>query len=172
MSIMAALRLWREGAIGALLIALALLWIGKGMTERQNVRLKSELGQAEALIEQERALARSRAAQAKAEDQAHAARVERDQDRVSKEVSNDYQIQLGDLRRRYDALRLHAAAPAADPDGGGAQTMPPISVAARGADGAAGEDRLPAADALIASEQALRLKALQDWVRGQEAVER
>ena len=172
MSIMAALRMWREGAIGALLIALALLWIGKGMTERQNARLKSELNRADALIEQERALARSRTAQAKAEDQAHAARVERDQDHVSKEVSNDYQIQLGDLRRRYDALRLHAAAPAADPDGGGAKAMPQIPVAARGADDATGEDRLPGADALIASEQALRLQALQDWVRGQEAVER
>ena len=172
MSIMAALRLWREGVIGALLIALALLWIGKGMTERQNGRLKSELSQAETLIEQERALARSRAAQAKAEDQAHAARVERGQDHVSQEVSNDYQTRLDDLRRRYDALRLHAAAPAADPNGGGAKAMPPIPVAARGADGAAGEDGLSDGDALIASEQALRLKALQDWVRGQESVER
>lgn len=172
MSIITALRLWREGAIGALLIALALLWIGKGMTERQNARLKSELNRAEALIEQEHALARGRTAQAKAEDQAHAARVERDQDHVSKEVSNDYQIQLGDLRRRYDALRLHAAASTPNPDGRGAKAVPPIPVAAGSADGAPGEDGLPDADALIASEQALRLKALQDWVRGQEAVER
>lgn len=50
--------------------------------------------------------------------------------------------------------------------------MSGIPHAARGADGAAGEDRLSDGDALIASEIALRLKALQQWVRAQEGVER
>jgi hypothetical protein len=50
--------------------------------------------------------------------------------------------------------------------------MPGFPNAPSGADVASGKGGLPAEDALIASEIALRLKALQEWVRGQSLVER
>jgi hypothetical protein len=171
---------WREAAIGLLLAALALTWVGKAMTERQNGRLKAALTEANQTIERERAEVRARTELAQALDTARAARVERDRARISKEVQSDYQAKLDDVRRRFDALRLRAAAAAgADRGGGTAAAMPGVPGAAGGADGAAGEDRLPAhpstelraGDALIASQQALRLEALQAWVRRQWALE-
>ncbi|MGE5722448.1 MAG: hypothetical protein ACM3YM_08290 [Sphingomonadales bacterium] len=172
MALLTVLRRWRESAIGALLIALALLWFGKNAAERHVRDIEGRLRDAAATLAREREEVRSRTALAKAEDAARAARVERDQSRVSQEVSNDFQKQLADLRRRDDALRLSRRAAAADSGGGGGAPVPGLPDAARGADGPAGQDGLPAADALIASEQALRLKALQDWVRGQAGIER
>jgi hypothetical protein len=185
------LRFWREGLIGALLVALGLVWIGKAMADRQNAKLKTQLGEASALIAREREQVRGATALARAQDAAHAARIERDQSQISEEVANDYETQLGDLRRRYDALRLQRTA-AANPGGGAGAAMPGVSAAAGGADGAAGENGLPAPDEqllrpapgspqaicveidtlLIASEIALRLRSLQDWVRGQALVDR
>jgi hypothetical protein len=166
-------RFWRQGVIGALLLAIAALWIGKAVVERQNGRLKAALAEANQMIEQERAEVRAKTALARALDAERAARVERDQAQISKEVQSDYQAKLDDLRRRHDALRMRQSGQAAaDRGGGGTAPMPGLSGAAGGADGAADEDRLPGEDALIASEQALRLQALQDWVKGQQAVER
>jgi hypothetical protein len=170
----------REAAIGMLLIALALLWIGKAITERQNGRLKAALAEAGRTIERERAEVRAKTELARAQDAARAAQAERHQAKISQEVQSDYQTRLKDLRRRYDALRLRAAGAAgADRGGGGAAPMPGVSAATRGADVAAGEDRLPAGvwgelsveETLIATRQALQLQALQDWVRRQQTIE-
>lgn len=116
-------------------------------------------------------------AKAKASDQANVIRVERTQTQVNEETSNDYQKKLADLRRRADALRLRRPATAANPGGGGKPRVSGVPDAAGGPDGASGENgfpdgRLDAADALIASEQALRLQALQEWVRRQAAIDR
>jgi hypothetical protein len=172
MSLIGIVRWWRESLIGALLIAIGMLWLGRAMTEQQNDKLKTALQEANLTIDRERATVVNRTAQARAEDAAHAARVERDQDQVSMEVSDDYQRQVADLRRRYDALRMHTAAAAADRSGGTGTAVPEIPDAASDTDGPAREDGLPPDDALIASEQALRLQALQQWVRGQTEVER
>jgi len=158
-------RLWREAMMAALFALAAALWLGKAAAERKAARLRQELGAATALIERERAEVRAAAMLARANDAAHAARIERDQSRISEEVSNDYQNQLGALRARHRALGLHAGPPADTAGGGGRAGVPGLSGAAGCADGAAGEDRLPAEDALTASEQAVRLKALQEWVR-------
>jgi hypothetical protein len=108
---------------------------------------------------------------ARAQDQAHAARVERDQSVISQEVSHDYQARLADLRARYDALRLqrvHAPA-AADPGTGRATDLPEAAAGAGGAAPAAGEEGL-SLDATsldwryVCSAQAEQLDALIDWV--------
>ena len=119
----------------------------------------------------ERAEMRARTAVAQAQDAGHAARVERDQEIVSRETVSDYQKDIDRLRRR-STERMRAAAAGADPGGGGDTDMPGLPKPAGGADGAAGENRLPAEDALIASEIALRLRALQSWARAQEEVDR
>lgn len=111
-------------------------------------------------------------AKAKADDAANALRVERDQNKVSEEVSSDLQAQLADLRRRYDALRLRAGTASTNSSGGGSEAVPSLPNAPGGNDGSTCQAGLPSEDALTASEQALRLKALQDWVRGQGRVER
>jgi hypothetical protein len=115
---------------------------------------------------------RAKAEEARAADAANVIRVERDQSSVNQETDRDYQTQLADLRRRYDALRVRTGAAAADPRGSGSPPVPGLPGAAGGADGSAVQDGLPLEDALIASEQALQLDALQNWVRRQAAVER
>jgi hypothetical protein len=165
-------RFWREGLIAGLIVAMGLLWLGKATADRRSHRLGERLGEARQLIARERAAVRAATVLARAQDEARAARTERDQAKVSQEVTDDYQTKLGDLRRRHDAWRLHERAAAAAGGGGRGAGMPGLPDAARGADGAADKDRLPAADALIASEQALRLKALQSWVAGQAEIDR
>jgi len=170
---LALVRHWRDATILGLVAAIALIWLAKTAAERRGERLDARLAEMQILIERERDQVRARTAIARAEDAARAARIERDQSRISEEVSNAYQAQLADLRRRYDAVRLHAAgAAAAASGGGGIAPMPRLSDAADRIDGAAAQDRLPPEDALIASEQALQLKALQDWVRDQQGIER
>lgn len=115
---------------------------------------------------------RGKTAEAKAADAVHVIRVERDQSTVTQETDRDYQTQLADLRRRYDALRVRAGAAKTNPGGGGSPAVPSVPGTAGSADGAAAQEGLPPEDALIASEQALQLDALQKWVRGQAAVDR
>ena len=73
------------------------------------------------------------------------------------------------------ALLLSACAAkpsaAADP-GAGRARLPGLSAAAGGAAEAAGQDRLPQTDALMATEQAIQLDELIKWVRMQAAVDK
>lgn len=85
-------------------------------------------------------------------------------------MTDDYQTRIDRLRADH-ARRLHAAQAIADSGGGGGSGLPGTGQAAGSADGAASETRLPLADALIASEQAERLVALQAWVRAQAVVD-
>jgi len=166
------LRFWREGIIALLVLACA--------AQLLRVRgLKSDLQESRQHTRDEKAAHKltianvmAAAEKARADDAAHARRVERDQTNVSEEVSRDYQEQLVDLRRRYDALRVRPGKTAADPGGAAGETMPGLPGSSARSDGAAGQDGLLAEDALAASEIALRLKALQDWIAGQLGVER
>ena len=166
----AALRLWREALIGMLLLAIAGLWLARGAAEHRAELLTRDLAEARTALDRTRQDVRAATELARAKDQARAAEAERDQQTISLEVQHDYSKQLADLRSRYDALRLRAAASSADPGRGGGAAVPGLPEAPGSTDGSADEARLPAEDALIASEQALRLKALQDWVRGQEGI--
>ena len=168
-------RLWREGLIGLLLVALAVAWLSRNAAEHRSTALRAQMAAIRLQLEHERDAVRRATALAQARDAANAARAERDQIRVSQEVNDAYHAQLADLRRRHDALRVRSGATGADSGGGAVAPVPGIPDSPGGTDDPAGEAGLPTtggtgleeADALIASEQALRLKALQEWVRRQ-----
>lgn len=143
--------------------------------------LRADLAEAEASLADERAahlgtvnafLAASKKAQKDAE--ANAQRVAREQETITDAITSDYRSDLAALRARFD--RLRAGATPTDPGRADAAGLPRLPDPAGRADAPAGQDRLPAArglslnDALIASEQALQLQALIDWVNAQAAV--
>jgi hypothetical protein len=110
-------------------------------------------------------------AQADAED--NVARVTAEQERITDATLATYRADLGALRARFDRLRASAAR--TDPRRADPAGLPGAGNAPGRAAAPSGEDRLPAghltlADALIASEQALQLNALIDWVEAQSAV--
>lgn len=114
-----------------------------------------------------RALADMRRARAEAAalDAENINRVRDAQDAITKEIVDDYEDRIADARRRADALRLQLDTQArADLGSGGNAPMPGIPDAAARTDEAAGEGGLSVAERLIATETALRLIALQDWV--------
>lgn len=145
----------------------AALLITRSTLEKRTDRLRAT----EAAYAQFQADVKAKTELARLQDAQNKARVERDQVQVSQEVSSEYQAKLADLRRRYDALRLQRPAQA-NSSGSRGPAVPRVPDAASGADAGSGEAGLPLTDALIASEQALQLQALQDWVRGQTAVDR
>lgn len=124
-----------------------------------------------------------RLARSKAE--MNVARVETEQAEITQEIVDDYEARLADARARagriYGPGGMYGAAPARTAgSGAGAAGVPGIPSAPGPAGAAAGEDRFPPAgaepgaltlpDALIATEQALQLQALIDWVEQQAAV--
>lgn len=118
---------------------------------------------------------RARAATEKARraDLENTNRVRAEQDAISRKVVTDYEEQLAAVRARADRLRRDAAAATAA-DRRGSAAVPGTGDAAATLGASTGEGRLPPLsddDALIATEQALQLTALIDWVEAQSAVE-
>ena len=117
-------------------------------------------------------LANVRAAtdRARAEDRANAAQVRSAQHQISERITNDFEARLADARAR--ARRLQPVAAPAIRDGRGrAAPMPGLSAAPGGPAQAAGQDRLPAVDALTATEQAIQLDELIKWVERQSMID-
>lgn len=114
---------------------------------------------------------REAADKARADDRANAARVAADQQSINEGTEHDFQNRLADARARADRLRQELTAGAADPGSGGAAPVPGVSTAAGGPHEAAGDDRLPSGLALTATEQAIQLDELIQWVRRQAAVD-
>jgi hypothetical protein len=111
---------------------------------------------------------RLKTAEIQASDARHAREVESHQNVISQESSHDYQAELARVRADF-AERLRRARSAAGTDQGrsGKPSVPGIAPSADGPDAAATEDGLPLPDALIATEQAIQLQALQGWVKAQ-----
>jgi hypothetical protein len=113
-------------------------------------------------------------AEAERQAEANVARVTAEQERITDATLADYRADRAALLARFDRLRAGAAA--ADPRRADPAGLPGAGNAPGRAAAPAGEDRLPSAgalsldDALIASEQALQLNALIDWVEAQSAV--
>jgi hypothetical protein len=122
---------------------------------------------------------RAAADQARAADQANAARVAAEQGAINHRSQNALESRLADARARAEQLRREAPAGPTDPRTGGAASMPGLPASAGGAAQAAREDGLPAAppaelgtgDALVATEQAIQLDELIKWVRAQAKVD-
>ncbi|MCC7097288.1 MAG: hypothetical protein IT472_08925 [Thermomonas sp.] len=102
-------------------------------------------------------------------------RVERAAVQINQEIADAYSRRIAAARSRAtapavvraDRMRRNAATGTVGSDAGGAR-LPGVPDAARGADAAACEAGLPAADALIATEQAIQLDALIDWIEAQQ----
>ena len=160
-------RNWKAALAFAAIAALAIL-LAVRTDERDDARAALERGRAgHALFV---ARARAEAERVRAEFEARARRAEQQQTRINEEVSRDYQTRIADLRRRHDEL-LRGQGRANPGRPGSASGLPAPGPAAGGADGAAGDPGLSLAERLVATETAIRLEALQTWVRRQAAVE-
>lgn len=160
--------------IAAALALLSLLIVQK--IETRHWRKQS--GQYEQLYHGEQAasaqtVANYRAATAAAHvaDAAAAERVRAEQHAINERIANDYETRLAAARDRFERLRIAAGSPAIDPCGRGAAAMPGLSAAPCGIAQTAGQDRLPVADTLIATEQAVQLDELIRWVRAQAGID-
>lgn len=152
----AAKRLW-PFALGAGL----LLWIGILTMQRNDARADAQSAR-NALAATE-ANYRAAAARRKADDLANVQRVAAEQGLISKETTDEYEARIAALRTDF-AERVRIATGTHSGGSGGAH-LPSTAATPSGADETACETKLPAQDALIASEQAEQLIALQGWAR-------
>ena len=107
---------------------------------------------------------------ARAADKANADRVASEQRTINERTIDDYETRLAAARARADQLRDEAAGPATDRGDRDDSPMPGIPAASSRIAESSGQARLPAADALTATEQAIQLDELINWVRQQHAV--
>ena len=114
---------------------------------------------------------RAAADAARAADAANAARVASEQRVINERTVNDYETRLAAARARAEQLRIEAAGAATDPRNRGGSAVPGLSDASSGAAQAAGQARLPPADALTATEQAIQLDELIRWIGEQAKVD-
>jgi hypothetical protein len=112
---------------------------------------------------------RAAADQARRADAANAARVKAEQAAINQRSKHDFQTRIAAARAADQRLRRNQGA-AADRGGGRAAPLPGLSAAAGRAAEATGEDRLSDQERLIATEQAIQLDALIQWVIDQGQV--
>ncbi|WP_028969740.1 hypothetical protein [Sphingomonas sp. URHD0057] len=118
-------------------------------------------------------VANYRAAAARTEDadRATAERVRAEQAAINQRSNNAFETRLADARARAERLRLEAPTAAANPSARGGSAVPGVPAAFGKLASAAAEDRLPASEALTATEQAIQLDELIKWVRQQHEVD-
>lgn len=109
---------------------------------------------------------RAAAAEATRQAEANVDRVKSEQAKITEEISHDYQARIAAVRARAARLRDNA-----DQGGSGEAGLPAPGDPSGGPDAPAGQDRLPAPDALICTEQAIQLEELQRWVHEQSTVD-
>ena len=114
---------------------------------------------------------RTAAEQARQADLAYAERVRARQAAITERTENDFEKRLADPRDAARRLRGEATAASGDSGPGLAAALPGLSFAAEGAAEAAREDRLSDPERLIATEQAIQLDELIEWVERQAAVD-
>jgi hypothetical protein len=174
---MSLLRLFNVQGLAGLAVSIALgilLVVQKGDTrhwQKQTGRFEKLYTQEQAALAGTVANYRAAADQARASDEANAARVVADQRAISERISNDYEARLASARSLARRLRSQSAIAAADPGSGGVAAMPGLPAAARGPAETAGQDRFPLAERELATEQAIQLDELIKWVRRQAALD-
>jgi hypothetical protein len=112
---------------------------------------------------------RAAADQARRADAANIARVEATQAQINQRSKHDYQSRIAAARAAGQRLRGHQGA-AADPGGGPAAPVPGLPAAAGRAAQDPGDHRLSDQERLTATEQAIQLDALIEWVVEQSRV--
>lgn len=113
---------------------------------------------------------REAAEQARLADRANAERVRQDQLRINERISNGYEARLAAARAAADRLRQAGAAPADAGSRGGA-AVPGLSAPAGEPHQAPGQNGLSVDDRLTATEQAIQLDELIEWVRRQAKID-
>lgn len=143
-------------------------------------KAEGELMREQAVHAQIVAQYRQRAAEAAAADAANLLRVRGEQDTITQEISDDYQAKLAAARNRAAELdrRLRIANTPArtDPGSGSGAPVSGLSASTERTAEAAAQERFSDAgmslsDRLLATEQAIQLNALIDWVEAQSQVE-
>jgi hypothetical protein len=114
---------------------------------------------------------RAAADRARLADQANADRVATEQRAINERISHDYDTRLAAARSLAQRLRVQAASARADPGRRAGAAMPALPASSSGASQGSRENRLPDSDALTATEQAIQLDELIEWVKAQAAVE-
>jgi hypothetical protein len=165
---------WQGIAGLAATVALAVLLV-VARTDARHWRKQS--GQFEQLYHREQAAFadtvanyRAATATARAADEANATRVATEQRAINERTADDFEARLAGARTAAQRLRVEPQA-AADPGARRSASLSGLSTAPASAARGAGENRLPPADALTATEQAIQLDELIKWVRRQAAVD-
>ena len=171
MTILRLLNIQGIAGIAASLALAILLVVQKGETRhwrRQSIQFERLYRREQSAFATTVADYRAAAEAARTADLANAQRVAADQRTINERTSNALEARLADARARADRLRLQAAAP--DPGNRSGSAVPRVPAAPGSAHQAAGQNGLPSADALTATEQAIQLDELIKWVRQQHAV--
>ena len=155
--------------IAASVALAALLFVQRGETrhwKKQSAGFEQLYRQDQAAFATTVADYRAAADRARAADQANAERVAAEQRAINERTTDDFEARLA--AARADARRLRESTQAAtDPGADRSASLPALPAPARGA----AEDGLPQSVALTATEQAIQLDELIQWVRRQAAVD-
>jgi hypothetical protein len=170
------LRLLNIQGIAGLAVSLALallLVVQKGETrhwKKQSASFEQLYGEQRSALAGTLANYRIAAAEARAGDLANLQRAQTEQRGINERTDHEFQARIAAARAAAQRLRGEDSGAATDPGTGRAAPMPGIRAATGGIAQAADQDRLPAADALTATEQAIQLDELIKWVTLQAAV--
>jgi len=157
---MGILAFWREGIIALLIAVAGLLWLNGKAESARAAKWQTRSIETQAAFDQTVANYRGATELAKAQDAAHAARVERDQNVVSLETLDAYRKELDALKLRYANLRVRAGEAGTNKGNIGKSRMPEVSNPSGGSNqGAVADFACEAND--------LQLRALIAWVVGQ-----
>jgi hypothetical protein len=173
---MTILRLFNVQGIAGIAVSLCLavlLVIQKGETrhwKKQSSKFEQLYRGEQDAFDKTVASYRAAADHARAEDKANAKRVAAEQQAINERTTHDFEARIAAARAAAERLRLQPQA-AADRRSRGGASVPGVPAAAGGPAEATGENRLPAADALTATEQAIQLDELIKWVRRQARVD-
>jgi hypothetical protein len=144
------------------------LWLSLGSEKRHSAKVSRRLAETMAAFDYFKAEVQAKTALAKAQDAAHAARVERDQATIAERTNDEIRNRIA--AARAVAGRVRGESCKADPGGGRIETVPSPSNAAGSADRARAAAEL--ADLAICAENTEKAAGWLDWWKAVQAVPR
>ena len=163
---------WAGLAASAALLALLILQKGETRHWRKQSAQYERLYRAEqAAFAVTVANYRAAAEAARRSDRENVERVAAEQRAINERTSNDYEARLAAARAAAERLRSPARPAAPDPGRRRATPVPGVPGPSGGAAETAGQNGLSVDDALVATEQAIQLDELIEWVKRQAKVD-
>lgn len=150
-----------------LLIAVGVLWLSLGATQRKLEKCRNDKAAVTASYLQFQEDVKAKTEFARQQDAANKARVEADQSRIAME--NDSEIRAR-IAAAVDRVRRGAAAN--DRGGGGNQAMPGATEAASNPARTSPNALMDATDGIVCSENTVKAEGWQDWWREVSAIPR